>query len=296
MANPLWIPATIAAATFQVGRNALQRGVMASSGPWGATLVRFLFGLPFSVAFVLVALLVVPNANLHWSEAFWLSAMVGAASQILATAALLSAMHRSGFAVGTALQQSSLPLAALLGLLLYDDRIGGVAWLGVGITTFGLVALGWPSPRQLQASLAGAAFGLASGVFFGFSLNAFRHAALALDGRHPIFAAIVSVAVVQAMQTVAMILFLLWRDPAVLGEVLRRWRPSLGAGLCGACASVGWFVALALSPAAPVRALGIIEAPIAAIAGHRFFSETLSARQMIAGTAIVVGVLLTTLF
>ena len=46
MTNPLWIPATIAAATFQVGRNALQRGVMSSSGPWGATLVRFLFGLP----------------------------------------------------------------------------------------------------------------------------------------------------------------------------------------------------------------------------------------------------------
>ncbi len=296
MANPLWIPATIAAATFQVGRNALQRGVMTTSGPWGATLVRFLFGLPFSVAFVVVALLIVPDADPHWSGAFWLSATVGAASQILATAALLNAMQRSGFAVGTALQQSSLPLAALLGLILYDDRISGVAWLGVGITTIGLAALSWPSPRQLRASLAGAAFGLASGLFFGFSLNAFRHAALALDGQHPIFAAIASVAVVQAMQTAAMILFLLWRDPTALAEVLRRWRPSLGAGLCGACASVGWFVALALAPAAPVRALGIIEAPIAAIAGHRFFRETLSIRQIIAGAAIIIGVLLTTIF
>lgn len=135
MANLLWIPATIAAATFRVDRNALQRGVMTSSGPWGATLVRFLFGLPFSVAFVLVALLFVPNADLHWSGAFWLSVIVGAASHILATAALLSAMHRSGFAVGTALQQSSLPLAALLGLAIYGDRISAVAWLGVGITT-----------------------------------------------------------------------------------------------------------------------------------------------------------------
>jgi drug/metabolite transporter (DMT)-like permease len=296
MTNLLWMPATIAAATFQVGRNALQRGVMTSSGPWGATLVRFLFGLPFSVAFVLVALLIVPNANPHWSGAFWLSASVGAASQILATAALLSAMHRSGFAVGTALQQSSLPLAALFGLVIYGDRISAVAWLGVGITTIGLAALSWPSPQQLRASLAGAAFGLASGLFFGFSLNAFRYAALALDSQHPIFAAIASVAVVQAMQTVALILFLLWRDPAGIAEVLRRWRPSLGAGLCGACASVGWFVALALSPAAPVRALGIIEAPIAAIAGHRFFRETLSARQIIAGSVIVIGVLLTTLF
>jgi drug/metabolite transporter (DMT)-like permease len=296
MANPVWIPATLLAATFQVGRNALQRSVMTTSGPWGATLVRFLFGLPFSVVFVLVAWLFVPNVDLHWSGAFWLSASVGAASQILATAALLNAMHRSGFAVGTALQQSSLPLAALLGLVIYDDRISGIAWLGVGITTVGLAALSWPSPRQLGASLSGAAFGLASGVFFGFSLNAFRHAALALDAQHPIFAAIVCVAVVQAMQTAAMVLFLAWRDPATLANVLRAWRPSLGAGLCGACASVGWFVALALSPAAPVRALGIIEAPIAAIAGHRFFSETVSARQIVAGTAIILGVLLTSLF
>lgn len=296
MPDFLWIPATIAASIFQVGRNALQRGVMTSSGPWGATLVRFLFGLPFSLTFVAIGLLVTARPDPHWSGAFWLSAITGGGSQILATAALLNAMHRSGFAVGTALQQSSLPLAALLGLVIYHDRISGTAWLGVAITTIGLAALSWPSPRQIRASLAGAMFGLTSGLFFGFSLNAFRHAALALDARHPVFAAIVSVAVVQAMQTLALIVFLSWRDRAALREVLRRWRPSLGAGLCGACASAGWFVALALSPAAPVRALGIIEAPIAAIAGHRFFREALNVRQIVAGTAIVIGVLLTTLF
>lgn len=296
MPNFLWVPATIAASIFQVGRNALQRGVMTSSGPWGATLVRFLFGLPFALTFVAIALLVMPRPDLHWSGPFWLSAIVGAGSQILATAALLSAMDRSGFAVGTALQQSSLPLAALLGLAIYHDSISGIAWLGVAITTIGLAALSWPSSRQLRASLAGVMFGLTSGLFFGFSLNAFRHAALALDERHPVFAAIVSVAVVQAMQTLALIVFLSWRDPTALREVLRRWRPSLGAGMCGACASAGWFIALALSPAAPVRALGIIEAPIAAIAGHRFFREALSIRQIAAGSAIVIGVLLTTLF
>ena len=91
-------------------------------------------------------------------------------------------------------------------------------------------------------------------------------------------------------------LILAWRDPATLVEVVRRWRPSLGAGLCGACASAGWFIALALSPAAPVRALGIIEAPIAAMAGHRLFRETLGLRQILSGIAIVGGVLLTTLF
>lgn len=296
MSNVLWVPATIAASVFQVGRNALQRGVMTSSGPWGATLVRFLFGLPFSIAFVLIARAIVPDADPHWTTAFWLSASAGAVTQILATAALLSAMDRAGFAVGTALQQSSLPLAALLGLIVYHDAISGIAWAGVIITTIGLAALAWPSRDQVRVSLSGAMFGLVSGLCFGFSLNAFRHAALALDAPHPVFGAIMSVAVVQAMQTVGLGLFLLWRDPAAISEVLRRWRPSLGAGLCGACASVGWFVALALSPAAPVRALGIVEAPIAAIAGHRLFRETLSPRQVIAGLAVIGGVLLTSLF
>ena len=296
MANPLWIPATIAASVFQVGRNALQRGVMASSGPWGATLVRFLFGLPFSLVFLAVAAWLTPGATLHWGMPFGISAGVGAASQVLATAALLASMHRAGFAVGTAFQQSSLPLAALLGLLIYHDRMSGIAWAGVTVTTLGLVALTWPAPDALRGSLTGAAFGLVSGLCFGFSLNAFRHAALALDAAHPVFAAVVSVAVVQAMQAAGLTAFLAWRDPAALRQVLRRWRPSLGAGLCGACASLGWFVALALAPAAPVRALGIIEAPIAAIAGHRFFREALGARQLLAGLAVIVGVLLTTLF
>lgn len=296
MFNSLWIPATIAASVFQVGRNALQRGVMASSGPWGATLVRFLFGLPFSIVFVVLARLVVTDANPQWGAAFWISAIAGAGSQVLATAALLTAMRLAGFAVGTALQQSSLPLAAVLGLFVYHDVISGIAWIGVAITTVGLAALSWPSRDQRRASLAGAAFGLLSGLFFGFSLNAFRHAALALDARHPVFGAILSVAVVQAMQAAALTAFLSWRDPAALAEMFRRWRPSLGAGLCGACASAGWFVALALSPAAPVRALGIIEAPIAALAGHRLFRERLSVRQIVAGVAVIGGVLLTSLY
>lgn len=293
----LWIPATIAASIFQVGRNALQRGVMTTAGPWGATLVRFLFGLPFSLLFTILALWLVPDAHPDFTGRFWLSATAGATAQMLATAALLMAMHRAGFAVGTALQQSSLPLAALIGLIVYHDRLSAVAWLGVAVTTAGIVVLTWPSkiaPAPHAAS--GALFGVLSGLLFGFSLNGFRHAALSLDPAHPIFAAIVSVSVVQAMQAAALTLILALRDPGALRAVLRTWRGSLGAGACGACASAGWFIALALSPAAPVRALGVIEAPIAALAGHRLFRETLHPKQVVAGLAVIAGIVLTSLY
>ena len=58
----IWIAATVAAAALQVARNGLQRSLMAGAGPWGATLVRFLFGLPFSLILAVVACLLTPGA------------------------------------------------------------------------------------------------------------------------------------------------------------------------------------------------------------------------------------------
>jgi drug/metabolite transporter (DMT)-like permease len=293
--NLLWIPATVLASAFQVARNGLQRSLMPQTGPWGATLVRFLFGLPFSILFALVAQGVWPSARPHLSAAFWQAATTGALAQVLATAALLVAMRRAGFAVGSSLQQSSLPLAALIGLVVYHDHLSPIAWGGVAVTTVGLLVLTWPKGATGEQPVSGAAFGLLSGLFFGFSLNAFRHAALAMDPQHPLYAAVASVAVVQAMQAAGLSIWLGLRDRKALAAVAKGWRPSVGAGFCGACASIGWFVALALSDAAPVRAVGVIEAPMAAIVGGRFFRERLHPRQIAAGAAVLVGVLLTTL-
>ena len=292
----IWVPATIAASGFQVARNALQRGLMPSTGPWGATLVRFLFGLPFSVVFAGLALRLTPAARLQFSPAFWEAALTGALAQVLATAALLVAMRRAGFAVGTALQQSSLPLSALVGLAVFHDHLGPLAWTGVVVTTAGLAVLTWPSRESTGPKpISGAAFGLLSGLCFGVSLNAFRHTGLALEPHHPVCSALASVAVVQAVQAACLTAVLAARDRGALRAVVTGWRESLGAGFCGACASAGWFLALALSPAAPVRAVGVIEAPMAALAGRRLFAERLRPRQLLAGVAVLAGVNMTTL-
>ena len=291
----LWIPATVFASAFQVARNAFQRGMMSSTGPWGATLVRFLFGLPFSLLFVAVVSAFTPTAHPDFTAVFWSASVTGALTQVLATAALLVAMNRAGFAVGTALQQSSLPLAAIVGLIVFHDHLSGLAWLGVGITTAGLAALTWPKNATGPKPVSGALFGLLSGLCFGFSLNAYRHAVRALEPHHPIYSAIVGVAVAQAMQSAVLTLILALRDPAALRAIVKGWRESIAAGLCGALASSGWFIALALAPAAPVRAVGVVEAPMAAIAARRLFAERLHARQILAGAAVLAGVLLTTL-
>ena len=283
------------ASGFQVARNGLQRSLMPQTGPWGATLVRFLFGLPFSAVFALGAVMLTPGARPHFDGGFWIVAALGAAAQLTATALLLIAMRRAGFAVGTALQQSSLPLAAIIGLGVFHDHLRPWAWVGVAITTVGLAVLSWPRHASGPQPVSGALFGLGSGLAFGVSLNAFRHADQALEPSHPIYAALVCVCVVQAMQSAVLgAVLAIWR-PAVIRAVLAGARQSWAAGLCGSLASSGWFIALALAPAASVRAVGVVEAPMAAFAGHRLFRERLHTLQLLAGVAVAGGVMLTSI-
>jgi len=285
----IWIPITIAAAAFQVARNAAQRSVMGGAGPWGATLVRFLFGLPFATAFAAVAWLATPDAVPHATPWFWLACVAGAALQICGTAAQLTAMHRSSFALGTALQQSGLPFALVWGVLLFGDKVSAVTWIGGLIATAGLAVLTWPR-SQTPMRRGAVAAGLASGAAFALCANCFRQAALAFEPAHPVVSALVTVMVVQAIQSAALTAFLAARNPDALVEVVKAWRRSLGAGFCGAAASGLWFTAMAFSPVGPVRAVGVVEMPMAALAGRRLFAERLTRVQMIFGLIVAAGV------
>jgi drug/metabolite transporter (DMT)-like permease len=290
----LWIILTASAAPLQVARNALQRGLVGEAGPWGATLVRFLFGLPFSIAMFIVVAVLTPDAHPDPSARFLLAAVAGALAQMAATGALLMAMHHSGFAVATVMQQSSLPLGAFMGLAL-GDALPGSAWIGLALATAGLAVLSWPKRADVKGSLVGAGYGLASGVAFAAALNGYRQAGLAFDPAHPIYAALAGVVTAQAFQSVLLGGLLAALRPQALRAVAASWRSSLGAGFFGSAASACWFGALALAPAGPVRAVGVIEAPIAAAVGRRLFRERLSLRQWIGGALTTVGVVLTVL-
>jgi drug/metabolite transporter (DMT)-like permease len=287
----LWIPITVGAAALQVARNAFQRGLLTQAGPWGATLVRFLFGLPFAAAFLAVAVAVGGPVAPRLGGAFWLACAAGGAAQMVATAAMLVSMRRSSFALGTVFQQSSIPLAGLFGLA-FGEPLHALKWVGLALVTAGLAALGWP--RRLSGERIGSAalLGLVAGAGFALSSNAFRQAALVLEPRAPVFAALATLLVVQALQSAALATWLAVRNPAALITVVARWRESLPAGFFGAAASGLWFTAFALSPAGPVRAVGVVEMPIAALAGRRLFAERLTPWQILVLAQIAAGVCL----
>lgn len=289
----LYIPLTIAAAALQVARNAAQRSLVDGAGPWGATLVRFLFGLPFAIALAAGAWLLTKGAAPTLSAGFFLACAAGAFGQIVATAALLVSMRRSSFALGAAFQQSGIPLAAVMGLAL-GDHLPPIAWLGLATATTGLVVLAWPR-RGVHGGWGAAALGVVAGAGFALASNAYRAAAHGLEPNHAAFAALNTLVVVQAMQAGSLSLYLGLRDRRALTSVIASWRVSLGAGFFGALASAFWFTAFALAPAGPVRAVGVVEMPISALAGRRLFAERLTARQWIGGALAAIGVVMSAL-
>src|SRR5688500_10201519 len=98
-----WVPIVLFAALAQTARNTAQRSLIAHAGTWGATLSRFLYGIPFA-ALCVVLLHALPATralvpDFHAGFFGWL--LIGATGQILATAAMLVAMKRN-FVVGAA--------------------------------------------------------------------------------------------------------------------------------------------------------------------------------------------------
>jgi drug/metabolite transporter (DMT)-like permease len=300
--NPVWLPLAIVAGFLQIVRNAAQRGLSDEAGPWGATLVRFLFGLPFALLFLgLVWRLAPPVApQFSWAVVFILP--LGAAAQVCATAALISAMRASSFGLGSTFQHMSLPLAALFGALFLGDHLSALAWTGIGLATFGLVFASWPNGGFAAGLKAGPGafkagiYGLLSGACFAVSANAYRACGLVIDPQAPFFASSLTLVMAQTLQSLVLGVILFFADRRALKALFADPQASILAGFAGAAASACWFAALTLAPAALVRAVNaLVEAPAATVMGWIKFKETIDARRGLGAALIVVGVLLSVL-
>ena len=94
------------------------------------------------------------------------------------------------------------------------------------------------------------------------------------------------------VQTLVLTIYLLARAPDVLGKILGLWKPSLLAGFTGAFASQFWFLAFALTAAANVRTLALVEVLFAQGVAYYSFKQPLSGRELSGIALIVVGVAL----
>lgn len=281
-----WILATLIAAAAQTGRNAAQRRLTAELGTMGATAVRFLFGLPFAAlmlaALAVAAPLPMPDAaSLGW-------AMLGASSQIAATALMLVTMRSRGFGVTTALIKTEPVTLALIGALLLAEPLSLGRMAAIATATLGVMLMSGADWRRGGWRPAG--LGIAAGTLFGLSAIGFRGAILALPfGSGTIRAAVILVLAL-ALQSLVTLLWLGTADRRALAGMARHWRGSLGAGALGAFASLFWFIGFALTAAANVRTLALVEVVMAQFVSGRVFREGASPRQLAGMALIVLGV------
>jgi drug/metabolite transporter (DMT)-like permease len=288
----LWAVFTLIAAAAQTARNAMQRELTATLGTVGATLVRFLFGFPFALIFLPGVMLFAGYDLPHPPPISWLWIIAGAATQIAATATMLAAMNERSFVVAYAYIKTEPVQVALFGLIFLGDRITPLLGAAILIATLGVILISLkPGAAQVRTTRS-TVIGLVSGGLFALSAIGYRGAILSLHLPHVVMAATFTLAVGLVIQAAALSAYLALREPKVLRDIARAWKPSLFAGFMGAFASEFWFLAFAIATAASVRTLALVEVLFAQGVTHLLFKEPTTRREL-AGIALVgVGVAL----
>ena len=287
----LWIPFTIIASLAQVARNAMQRQLTGPLGTWGATNIRFLFGFPFSIAFFAIVLAATGDPVPWPTAAFWPWLLLGAFSQIVGTGLMLLAMNDRSFVVTTAYLKTEAIQTAIFGFAFLGDHLTLSKVVAILIASIGvIIAALRPGGAKGFADWRPTALGLGAAAAFALSAVGFRGAVIVVPGVSFVTAASFTLVFGLFVQTLVLTIFLLARAPDVLGKILGLWKPSMFAGFIGAFASQFWFLSFALTAAANVRTLALVEVLFAQAVAYYSFKQPLSARELFGIVLIVIGV------
>jgi drug/metabolite transporter (DMT)-like permease len=286
----LWIPATLIAAAAQTARNAMQRSLTETLGTVGATQVRFLFGLPFAVLF-LAGVAIATGERLPGPGAGFAGfILAGALCQIGATALMLAAMRARSFSVVTAYVKTEPVQVAIFGLIFLGDPLSFGLAVAILVGTGGVIAMSHQPSSLTRGGLQPVLLGLAAGALFGLSAIGFRGAVLSLDEGSFLIRATTTLVWGLAIQSLVLGIYLALFDRIGLMKSLVLWRSSAKAGFLGALASQFWFIGFALTSAANVRTLALVEVIMAQIVSRRIFSQNVTRKELAGMAAILLGV------
>ncbi len=281
----IWPVLIISAAVLQIVRNAAQRSLTERLGLWGASYIRFIYGLPFAVVW-LALIYAWRGPSGAPSPEFWLWVVFGAATQGFATAALVYAMRGRAFAIANVLQKTEVFGAAIVGVLLIHDTLAPTHWAGAALGTAGIALMAHVSVNRdaMRAAISGAS----AGLLFAFSSVSYRAAAHAWGGDEWMAAASTLMATL-GVQTLGGGVLLLIFSPGAMTTLLRAWRPSLVPGAAGAFASALIFTSLALGPSASaVKTVQLVDVLIGWLVSRRL-GEHIRPMELVGAGLVVAG-------
>ena len=133
-----WILWTLLAACMQSVRTATQKQLTAHVSAEGATLVRYLYGIPFILVYLGILLSQSQSADPYFNLTFVLCVIGAGVLQVVATVLLIRLFTLRNFAVGSTYARSEIVMTAVLGIVLFADMVSLVGGLGILVCSVGL--------------------------------------------------------------------------------------------------------------------------------------------------------------
>ena len=307
-----WIFWALLAALMQSVRTAGQKYLTDHISALGATLVRYLFGLPFAVAYLLLLMHRSDGSLPDLNDTFILSVLLAGILQIIATILLIRLFTFRNFAVGSTYVRSEIMLTAIIGAVFFAEAVSLLGWLAIAVIFAGLIVISSGRVRSGRVSsgrvssgrtsLGGkgkleglwnrsAAYGLGAGAMFALTSLLIRQASLSLGIQDAMLSAAITLAFMISMQTVITFFWVLKQNAAEIVTIMHQWRPSLFVGITSVVGSAGWFTAFTLERAAYVKTLGQVEFLITLTIAVLYFKEIPSKPELTGMLLIVVGVI-----
>jgi drug/metabolite transporter (DMT)-like permease len=289
----MWIPITLAAATFQILRTSRQHVLRSVLSLNGAGFVRYAYGFPLALVVSAITFGLFGATLPSPPTRFWLILAGAGSAQILGTVALLRAFDLRDFAIGTVYAKTEVILVAIVSAIALGEPLLPLGWVAVAVCMAGVIWLAAPSRVRdvfSNASDPAALMGVVAAAGFAVAAVGIRAASNSL-GDDPVWnRALLTLTVMLGIQTLINGTQMLVTDKAEIVNVARHWRAALPVGVLSLCGSAGWAVAVTLTNAAKVRTLGQIEIVMAFAISAFWLHERHSRAEYAASALVLVGV------
>ena len=141
----MWIPITLAAATFQILRTSRQHQLRSVLSVNGAGFVRYAYGFPLAVLVALLTFGVVGESVPAIPWRFWPIIAGAGIAQILGTLALLRAFDLRDFAIGTVYAKTEVILVAVVAAVALGEPLAPLGWVSAFVCMAGVAWLAAPT-------------------------------------------------------------------------------------------------------------------------------------------------------
>ncbi len=288
----MWIPITLAAATFQILRTARQHDLRRVLDVIPAGFVRYAYGFPLAVLASVITFGFVGAELPRPPLRFWPIIAGAGVAQILGTIALLRSFRMRDFAVGTVYAKTEVIIVAVVSAVALGEPLAPLGWVGAVVCVIGVAWLAAPERIGDVLRLAGdpaALMGVFAALGFALAATGIRSASNSLGDAPTWNRALLTLTVMLGIQTLVNGIQLSASDRTGLRHVFTNWRLAVPVGVLSFAGSAGWAVAVTLTDATRVRTLGQIEI-VLAFAISIWLRERHARAEYAASALVLVGI------